>query len=384
MEVHIVRSETARLVEKAYLSLRSTKLDKPRAQKLEALLFTSILKAEKLILHLKKVSDTNLEVAYRERRTVLKRIADGLAWKFLGFDEHLLRVYAMGKAPGFMAGKTGCLSERQAIETCYKLSKIRFAIQNDITNVLRVADLTVLLSDKTILPIEVKASRRAARTKRTKRQMKRYQAIQTYLREKVSEEIRISGPPLRAIDVSVEQKYYWKELEQVAEEARDKGVAGQVVDNGVLILCYKRFSKAELSRTLQRLLDDAHWEKVSVRFGCLSRHLNPQDSDIVRYVTPITAFQIDPSIVLDFLVHKLDAMILINLEVLKEMFERAGFKTNIDIGNEGEIGIRAPSGTRLQIQGRPLNLLVYGLLTLSSLINIVTSVSVELEKSIKT
>ena len=165
-----IKKETDEVVKDLYLSLRWPILTKNEAQKLEVILSTSIVQAEEKILFYKKSSDTDIEEAYQERRAILKRIADGLACKFFGFDEHLLRVYAMSDAPGFMAGKSGYLSERKAIQGTYSFSEIKFAIQNDITNILRVGDITLLLPDEIILPIEIKSGKRGR--KRLRKQLK--------------------------------------------------------------------------------------------------------------------------------------------------------------------------------------------------------------------
>lgn len=374
-----VRMENRRLIKEAYLSLRSTNIeDKSAVQRLEALLSTSILKAEELILRSKRNSDTGLEAAYRECRAVLKRIADGLTWNFFGFDEHLLRVYAMGHPSGFMAGKTGCLSERRVIEAAYQLPEVRFAIQNDITNVLRVADVTLLLSDGVILPIEVKASHKSAYTERAKRQMKRYNAIQAYLREGISEEVEIFGEPLRSLEVPLEYNYYWKELEQAAFKALIENFAWRVCDDGLLIVCYRRSVEPNLYHILEYALRDTQWASPSIRFGCLSRHLDPQENDILKYVIPVTSFEIDPSVIVELLLGELEVTILVNVDRVEEMFKKVGFET--EVSPEGGIKIKALSGTQLGIRERPWNWLVYGLLTLPSFINMVTSSLVEAER----
>lgn len=382
-ECQDVEEETIQLVREFYPLLQLINLDgKSSAQRLEVALSTAILKAEELILYSKIKFNTDLEIAYRRRRAILKRLADGLAWKFFGFDEHLLRVYAQPDPPGFMAGKSGYSSERLVTEVGYEYPEVKFAIQNDITNVLRVGDVTLLLSNGAIFSIEVKASHRKINSPRTKRQIKRYEEIVAYVQAGSGEMVEILGEPQYSVAVPLDQKYYWKDLERIAFRAKQKGAAWQVVDKGVLIICHKEYDELKLQCLLGRALHDARWIEASVRFGCLSRHADPLDNDILRYVTPITAFELDPSILVDLLVGGLDATILVDVNVVKQMFRATGFETEISI--ESRMLIKASSGTKLKIAERPWNLLVYGLLTLPCFITLVASSLAEAEKRFKT
>lgn len=84
-------------------------------------------------------------------------------------------------------------------------------------------------------------------------------------------------------------------------------------------------------------MEDTGWGASDIRFGCLSRQVDPQDTDIVRYIIPITAFDIDPGVGVDLLTHELDATVIVNIGVIQEMFARAGFET--EIGPEGEMSV---------------------------------------------
>ncbi len=207
--------------EDAYRALRA--VDRPpTAQILEADLSASIYAAEDLLLKVKG-RDTSLEGGLRRERKILKRIADGLAWKF--FDEHFLLVSARQQSPGFMAGKAGYQNERHLVELVSKLGlpQISLVLQNDITNVLRYTDITILGSNGAIISYEVKSSPRGLRGSRAKRQASRGDAILEYLESGASK--KLFSEPLRTVEHHLERRYYWTQLDQVASAAVRMGSA---------------------------------------------------------------------------------------------------------------------------------------------------------------
>src|SRR5688500_11036444 len=77
------------------------------AQVVEAALARWIPEAEESMLGLKDAGAPALFEAYAERRLILKRLADGLAWHLFGWDEHWMRQQAFHPPISYAARKLG-------------------------------------------------------------------------------------------------------------------------------------------------------------------------------------------------------------------------------------------------------------------------------------
>ena len=73
----------------------------------------------------------------------LKSIADALAWKVFGYQRNIIVALSRADAPGPMYGKTGLAAELEFIETAWRENG-EFVLHHDLTNVIRVGDVTVL------------------------------------------------------------------------------------------------------------------------------------------------------------------------------------------------------------------------------------------------
>jgi hypothetical protein len=107
-------------------------------------------------------------------RDVCERIArqyrcvgDGLAWRVFGFQRKEIIARSLNAPPGLMAAKTGLEAELRAVAQARAEGK--FALLHDLTNCLRIGDITVFSPDGTTWEtIEVKSdpNRRASKQRR--------------------------------------------------------------------------------------------------------------------------------------------------------------------------------------------------------------------------
>lgn len=92
---------------------------------------------------------------YNQRlRQMFKDIADGFAWRLLGFNRPLLRILSQNRAPGYI--KTP-ISKEDDVAT-YIASQGSHVLLHDITNILRIGDLTYIDTDGYPTVVEVKKS----------------------------------------------------------------------------------------------------------------------------------------------------------------------------------------------------------------------------------
>jgi hypothetical protein len=360
-----MRGDVDSMLREIYLRLRSAEGDKSKVQELESDLSSFLLETEERLLTIKKAERD--QSVYAKTRAKLKRIADGLAWKSLGFDEIRLLSYAGNPTPGFMAGKAGYYQERLVVKTLSAVPDVTFAIQNDITNILRVGDVTILLPDRTIKVIEVKSGSEGPGAARAARQEERAKVIHTYLQTGTSTNlIRERAGEVRHIQGQDPSAYYWRRLERVCVEALSRGVMWKRLDARVMVMCYRPHLLPRLQPLMQTALVSAGWANASIRFGVLSRHFEYKEkaSASVRYIIPITAFEVDPEVISSILNGDLDVLVFLNVTAVVDAIREAGLEVECK-GRQVIINTEAAS---LTVSERSWNWIIYGLRTVPTLI----------------
>ncbi len=371
MESNEANFETNHLLRGLYFRLRSAEDNRTVARDLESDLSRFILEAEELMLASK--NDTARKAIYSRRRARLKRIADGLAWSVLDFDEIRLLSYAGNPTPGLMAGKGGYYAERFVVDTLYESPEVVFAIQNDITNILRVGDVTVLLPNQTIRVVEVKSGSQKVGLARAQRQKERASNIHDYLRSGDST-ILAEGDIGRLLhrEALWQSAYYWGRVERVCNEARKLGVIWKRLDASSLVVAYRPHLLANLQDIIGVAVASMGWVNAKLRVGVLSRHFEEKEktSAAVRYIMPVTAFRIDPEVVASLLVGDLDVIVIVNETAVVEALREAGM---VVTDEDGCVTIETETAS-VQISERSWNWVVYGLRTVSTLIQSVQCV----------
>ena len=100
-----------------------------------------------------------------------RAVGDGLAWRCFGYDRRMILALSRNDSPGMMYGKDGLPYELGRIEELWA-HESHFTLLHDLTNCLRIADLTEFTKDGGALLREVKAKPHTDR-----RQMARIQAV---------------------------------------------------------------------------------------------------------------------------------------------------------------------------------------------------------------
>lgn len=89
----------------------------------------------------------------------LKSVADALAWKAFGYQRDVIVALSRGKAPGLMYGKAGLDKELEVIDRAWRQDR-QFVLHHDLTNVLRVGDVTIFDRDGWAWLEEIKTNER--------------------------------------------------------------------------------------------------------------------------------------------------------------------------------------------------------------------------------
>ncbi|MEZ0107897.1 hypothetical protein ABH920_001889 [Catenulispora sp. EB89] len=83
-----------------------------------------------------------------------RSIGDAMAWRAFGFDRRVILALCRNEPPGIMAGKEGLRAELERVEAAWESGS--FAILHDLTNCLRIGDVTVFGPDGPPVTEEIK------------------------------------------------------------------------------------------------------------------------------------------------------------------------------------------------------------------------------------
>ncbi|KPL78950.1 hypothetical protein ADN00_03365 [Ornatilinea apprima] len=364
MNINIIKNQTNAVVTEIYGKLRQGSFTKDRIKELEETLSTKIYESEKMITQCKKNNHQAAQEEFYRRRTLLKRLADGLAWILLDYDFHKIFGCSIGHSAGFMYGKEGYLTERRFINDAFNNPNVVSAIQCDITNILHLADILVFTRDKGIQPIEIKGCT-SKHDRRSIRQRNRHNEIVQLINMGKSEAVLVKNTPFRSVETNMVYTHYWDVLENLSIDALKCGFSWQLLDKCVYLAVCNSRSRIS-SEDFLSSISDADWENGSIIISSLSRHLNKNLNNIPPYCLPITVFPITPDIGIEFLLGNLDAVIAINLEKFAEQFNKNGSYVLLKPHNELEVRIDRDQFTILEgAWSRILNELV----TIPSFIN---------------
>ena len=326
--MHQLKQETNELIKKLYFSL-SELPDRNSVQSLEYNLSKCIYETEELIQSLKKaIADRDnqaIEELYR-RRAILKRIADGLAWKIFNYDPTLIKAFSIGHTTGFMANKKGYMAERNLVAALYKFDKVEMAIQCDITNILLMGDVIATMQNGEIRPFEVKGTMDS----RSRRQREKAQQIMDFANTGEYSKAMPGFAPLRSFKAQITYKHYWDKLVELSRISIKQGeMVFEILDDSVLFFVGLDLDEMRILQTLQQY----NWTRDQCFSSRLSSHISRQKEILPKTSFPLTIFPIDPAICLEFLLGNIDAFIVLNHKVLMEQVK----KSNLQIVQENSV-----------------------------------------------
>jgi hypothetical protein len=152
----------------------------------------------------------------------LRAVGDGLAWRASGYDRRYVIALSSNASPGAMAGKSGLPHELGASAGMRAAGS--FGLLHDLTNCLRIGDITEFRPDGSKFLYEIKSSP-AAKTGPQRRRMKA--AV-----EAVMTGGELPGRPgNRIITPAIRCRTHIRSFVSVIAEAHTRGIAGISISN---------------------------------------------------------------------------------------------------------------------------------------------------------
>lgn len=298
----------------------------------------------------------------------LRTVGDGLAWRCFGYDRRVILTLARNAPAGPMYGKDGLPYELGRIEELWS-QEGHFALHHDLTNCIRIADLTEFTDGGGALFREIK---RSLRTRRS--QVERAQAAV----DAIANGGPLPGdrPDARLVELAVPYKTNLKQLNDLVQRAKYHGCRGMKLSQGRALIA------TSLPRALDRWGSD-HEEAEraidSIRQRALKRagiadamhHILGLSGDTASrspIMAPWSIYPLSPidcaAIICDLLLFET----IISAKEIADSLNRAGLGTDLllqpmssEIKGDMKI-IQAHLGARaLTLHAEGLNILLYEL-----------------------
>jgi len=223
----IVEALLMRICEKGDTPEKHHKIDYDAFLQIQLDLLKEIVKTEKNIRKRKKEDNSSEDLQIinylKEHRRILKLLGSSVAWILLEFNRPYILTMAMGQGPGFIASKKGLLAELSCLTEYHNSKNERTAILHDITQCMRVGDLTIIDHGE-VYPIEVKlATKRKRFDRRTIRQKRKMKTLKEWYHDGKSDKI-LSGYTAIRQTISKRDEHNWKEITNVLNKAEKMGI----------------------------------------------------------------------------------------------------------------------------------------------------------------
>lgn len=184
---------------------------------------------------------------YKKILGVYNSLGDGIAFTFL--DKHVIKPQNFKELPGFISRKKGITKEKKILRYLFSIGRI--AILNDITSVLRYADITLIGGHRTFTALEIKTSNNLS--SRMLGQQKKEKKLYKYLKNDVVEGLYSNGRVMHRVATEIPEINYIEQINDLIEKAEKSGIAYSLMEKDLLyVVFYNEFPKVKLDNILSK------------------------------------------------------------------------------------------------------------------------------------
>jgi hypothetical protein len=253
----------------------------------------------------------------------LREVVDGIVWRYFKFNRPILYMLADKQEIGPPKPDAGLIESLNQFSEIF-LSPKDFAILNDISNFLRVGDITRISEDGTIELIEVKSGR-GKRGRRIARQKQRMNELVEFFNTGFSE---YDGHTFKINDSNIRKIHYFGDLLDSINRARHKGYDSTLIGNHLIIEVVDS-RKVGDPKTYEKYFQKKH-ESVKEKWD--------RNGDIVipnlfihklrysRNYIPYSIFPYDADICTDIIMGRLMILTILNWSEIFRTFRKAGWQ----------------------------------------------------------
>lgn len=250
----------------------------------------------------------------------IRDIADGIAWRLFDYDRTTLTIIA-NRPSSKHINPTGIESELLEFAHVFE-SKEGIAILNDLTNCLKLADVTIRKDEGTFELVEVKTGHKSSgRITRQKQDLRRTVGL-----------INTGKTDDERMDISqldVTPQTYLRNIVSVIQEAEKNGAGIQIIGGYLLVECtdFEKASEKEFEK-IKLILDRGKERRAKwVRDGDIVIDLLSQDKymDVKNYA-PFSVYPLSERIRVRLMIGSLFLVSYLNVSAVLRYIQERGWK----------------------------------------------------------
>lgn len=249
---------------------------------------------------------------YRKLIKIYKSIGDAIAFTLI--DKLDIKPQNFKQSSGFITLKTGFKKEKKIFRHTFKMGGI--AILNDLTSVLKYADITIVSKDG-FFPIEVKSSKNV--NARVERQKSNAEKIFSYLFEDKTDNLYGIPGIMHRVELKSKEINHIRVINELIDSSKKYGFAYKLVEPGVLYFVAHQDPNEK---------EDAR--KMFNKAGLIKPvffYLNPMKFQELGYY-PFSLIFKDPENYFDFIQGNFVINILIDFRIIDKIANKNGFTFN--------------------------------------------------------
>lgn len=252
----------------------------------------------------------------------LREIADGIVWKYFKYNRAILYMLADKQPIDTIRPDKGTFYNLHEFSDAF-LDHGSVAIYNDITNFLRVGDVTQIKEDGSIEIIEVKA--RKKRGRRITRQKERMSELVEFFNTGLT---NYDGKVLKIENSDIKQKSYLNLLKNAIMQARHKGFESLLVGKYMIVEIVD-YDKLNESSKFISYFDTRHaavkeeWDKNN-DFVFPSFFIDKMDYS--KNCAPFSIYPFNIDICTDIMMGRLMIMVRFNFSELLRILRKSGWE----------------------------------------------------------
>jgi len=288
----------------------------------------------------------------------LREVVDGIVWKYFQHNRAILHMLADKEPIETIRLDQGTINNLHEFSDVF-LAPDAVAIYNDITNFLRVGDVTQIKEDGSIEIIEVKA--RKKRGRRITRQKERMSDLVQFFNTGYTD---YDGKVVKIMNSSIKQKNYLSLLRDAIQKARHKGLESLLIGKHLIVEIVD-LRKAKDADKCISYFESRHktvqeeWSKTK-DFVHSSFFMDKMDYS--KTCAPFSIYPFDIGTITDIIMGRLIIRVLFNFSELLRILKKSGWSIEDALIFKSEDEIKALRSKRvrdvsfLKVRKRPLTI----------------------------
>ena len=319
LEELLTFEENIQAVKKEYSETRRA-TDEIAVKQLSKKGYLSELEKEEIKIHHKEADSLDFSVKLlRYGHWFIRYVADGIAWHAYSFNRTQIRALGSKEAVSFLSGKEGLVSETEMLNKIRSLGTDWLPILHDLTNCLRIGDISIFWKSQLIDIIDVKAngviSVRSSEEKlggRKKRQKQRLDRLWNFFE---TENLSDMYPDLwgKAVHTKAIEKHNFEAISSAMKKARRIGYGLVEPEPGLLYLAWhldKSDENIAIQKAAQRF---PHIYQSMITFRAIQPRFDDYHSSL-----PITAMELPANDILDLIFGKIAVLTILNFDLFEK------------------------------------------------------------------